>query len=146
MKPSVGRIVLSERDARRFYAKVGLPDGTGCQQWLASPDANGYGQFHLAGRTVKAHLVSWHLAYGEFPAAGLELDHTCNVRSCVRADHLEWVTHAENNRRIAARSERCRAGLHRWEDQVPLLHGAGRECRPCRNERKRRDYHERESV
>lgn len=138
-KPSVGRIVLTERDEQRFRAKVGLPEANGCQPWLVSCDADGYGQFRLGRRTVKAHQVAWWLAYGEFPP-GLEPDHTCETRHCTSVDHLEWVTHEENNRRIALRSDRCRAGLHRWDEQEPIMRGRGRECRPCRNAGKARRY------
>lgn len=130
---------LSERDEARFRVKVGLPDGNGCMLWLKSTDTNGYGQFHLNGRTVKTHLVSWTLAYGEFPA-GQEPDHTCRVRHCVMPDHLEWVTHAENVRRIALRREFCMAGLHRWSDWPVTLDRGNRVCQPCRAEARRTRY------
>lgn len=45
-----------------------------------------------------AHVVVWEEAHGPVPD-GLELDHLCRVRACVREDHLELVTHAENCRR-----------------------------------------------
>lgn len=137
--PSVGRIVLAAADVARFLVKVGPPDGDGCRPWLKSTDANGYGQFHLGRRTVKAHLVAWALERGEFPP-GLEPDHTCNMRHCVSPDHLEWVTHEENNRRIAVRALLCRAGRHRWDEQDPIVAGRRRECRPCRVERRRLKY------
>jgi hypothetical protein len=136
---AIGEIWLTERDEARFRAKVGVPNANGCMLWVKSTDTNGYGQFHLNQRTVKAHLVAWALAYGDFPS-GLEPDHLCTVRHCTTPDHLEWVTHAENVRRIALRSEFCRAALHRWSEQVPLYRGDARECRLCRINRRRARY------
>lgn len=46
----------------------------------------------------RAHRVVYESLVGPIPA-GLELDHTCRVRRCVNPDHLEPVTHAENQRR-----------------------------------------------
>jgi hypothetical protein len=140
--PSVGRIVLSEHDVTRFITKLDAPNEDGCRLWNRSLDANGYGQFHLAGRTVKSHLVAWALECGPFPP-GLEPDHTCNVRSCTTTEHLEWVTHQENNRRIAERSTHCRSGEHAWADPgVAIVRPVGRECRPCRLARRRLRYAE----
>jgi len=73
-------------------------------------------------RNVKlmAHICTWvwveagcttidelYLAYKEFRASGLVLDHTCVNSSCRNPDHLEPVTHAINcQRRNARRSPR----------------------------------------
>jgi hypothetical protein len=144
MYPTVGRIVLNAEATARFYSKLASSaDRNGCRLWMASTDANGYGQFatprSLGRRTVKAHLVAWQLERGGFPQ-GLEPDHLCNVRRCTAVDHLEWVTHEENNRRITERATHCRSGRHRWDEQVPIARGRGRECRPCRNAGKRKRY------
>lgn len=40
----------------------------------------------------------YEMMVGKIPE-GFELDHLCRTRSCVRPDHLEPVTHAENMRR-----------------------------------------------
>jgi hypothetical protein len=45
-----------------------------------------------------AHRVSYEVRYG-YIGDGLCLDHLCKVTSCVNPEHLEPVTHAENNRR-----------------------------------------------
>lgn len=45
-----------------------------------------------------AHRRNYMAVYGPVPA-GLELDHLCRQRDCVRPSHLEAVTHAENVRR-----------------------------------------------
>lgn len=52
-----------------------------------------------------------YLAYLEFRASGLELDHTCVEPACRNPDHLEPVTHSvnaqrANDRRHAARLAR----------------------------------------
>ena len=137
--PGIPQLVLTERDEARFRTAVSLPDELGCMHWRLSLDAYGYGQFRLPPRTVKAHLVSWTLAYGQFPPA-LEPDHLCVMRSCVTPDHLEWVTREENVRRAFARKETCRSGRHRWDEQEPIVNASGRECRPCRLLGRRRRY------
>ncbi|MFI2348057.1 HNH endonuclease [Streptomyces sp. NPDC019443] len=74
---------------------------------------------------------------------GTELDHLCRVRACVRADHLEAVTHRENTLRgdtIPARraiKTHCLRG-HPYNTEntyrSPKNH---RSCRSCRRERRR---------
>lgn len=58
----------------------------------------GYGSFHHNGKDRYAHIVAYEFEVGPIPA-GLELDHLCRVRHCVRPSHLEPVTHQENMRR-----------------------------------------------
>lgn len=91
---------------RRFWYKVADPDENGCTLWTGRADRSGYGSFRLAGRECKAHVVAYTYLIGPVPP-GLELDHVweqgCRSKLCVRADHLEPVTHSENMRRHAAR-------------------------------------------
>ena len=47
-----------------------------------------------------AHRAAYALDVGPIPE-GLTIDHLCRVRHCVRPDHLEPVTQAENTRRAA---------------------------------------------
>lgn len=71
-----------------------------CWIWIGPHTPKGYGRFHSpAGST--AHRYAWFIENGPIPE-GLELDHLCGVRCCVRPDHLEAVTHAENVRRAWA--------------------------------------------
>lgn len=70
-----------------------------CWTWTAyTSKQNGYGRVRRAGRTIETHIYSY---YGLEPVpAGLELDHLCRNRPCVRPSHLEPVTHAINMDRI----------------------------------------------
>ena len=52
----------------------------------------------VAGEKRLAHRVAYEAEHGPIPD-DLVLDHLCRVRNCVRVDHLEPVTQAENNRR-----------------------------------------------
>ncbi len=94
---------------RSFWTKVDRcgpisehrPDLGPCWNWTGRKSYLGYGQF---GRTWRgrcappAHRRHWIEINGPIPH-GLELDHLCRNRACVRLDHLELVTHAENVRR-----------------------------------------------
>lgn len=94
-------------DADRFYARVDKRPGDGCHLWMGRTDEDGYGLFDVNGRTVRAHHWAFE-AGGERIPLGHQLDHTCNVRACVKRAHLEPVTHRENLRR---RDARRRGGL-----------------------------------
>lgn len=67
---------------------------TVCWIWHGEKDKYGYGRIKRTGRRIPAHWV----LKGD-PPAGLEVDHLCYQRDCVRPAHLEYVTRAENMRR-----------------------------------------------
>lgn len=71
---------------------------TPCWVWQRALDRNGYGSIRIDGRTRNPHRIYWEQENGPVPE-GLELDHLCRVRSCIRPTHLEPVTSAENQRR-----------------------------------------------
>jgi hypothetical protein len=62
--------------------------------------------------------------------AGLTVDHICNNRACIRYDHLEAVTQAENNRRAAERRTHCKNG-HEYTESSTYHHDGARYCRIC---------------
>lgn len=110
-----------------------------CWLWTASKSPNGYGKFSVDCVMRMAHRVAYEVFVGPIPE-GLHVDHLCKVRHCVRPDHLEAVTQAENNRR--AFGGKCRAGLH----DMPPPTGRDRKCKPCRRAHDREKYRARQQV
>lgn len=101
--------VLDEFDAPRFWGHVDFNGGRAYQEdplvdldrvdgdcWLWSGwNSDGYGSFRVWGRIVVAHRIAYR-DLGHDLAETQDLDHLCRIHACVRADHLEPVTHAEN--------------------------------------------------
>lgn len=80
----------------RFRARIEAGDD--CWLWQGPPNGSGYGTFRIAGRTIGAHVMAVIFDGREVPE-GMEVDHLCFTPLCVRPDHLEVVTHDENQRR-----------------------------------------------
>jgi len=57
-----------------------------------------YNTVRIHGKQVYAHRVMYEQEVGPIPP-GLVLDHLCRQSTCIRPDHLEAVTNAENVRR-----------------------------------------------
>lgn len=151
-KPSKPRPTREER----FWPKVDKdgpvsdhrPDLGPCWLWTAYVDERGYGIFRWeSGRSEKAHRSAYLLSVGAIPD-GLELDHLCKVRHCVRPTHLEPVTHVENIRRgdysnngarMRARTE-CPYG-HPYDAENTMYKADGmRACRACKKAYSRAYY------
>lgn len=141
------KFAQTQTPVARLLEKVNKrPDG--CWIWTASGFWDGYGKFHLDGKSVRAHRASYELFVGPIPD-GLVIDHLCRVPRCVNPQHLEPVTVRENTLRspiasppmLGARTH-CNHG-HEYtpENTYVRPHGARlcRECGRLRAARKRRE-------
>ena len=84
---------VEPRDVERFWAKV---DMTGdCWLWTAATNRYGYGVFGIRGSGQAAHRVAHELEIGPLDK-GLDVDHTCHTRNCVKPRHLRAATRKQN--------------------------------------------------
>lgn len=141
-------LLLNESDLKRFWDKVDKESGdihpvleTRCWLWTAGLSEKGYGTFRFNGRMQKAHRLTYELRYGEIPK-GLEPDHLCSNRRCIRPEHLEAVTHRENIHRsngIAAKNAKKTHCLndHEFDNDNTYFNktSGSRQCRQCRKDR-----------
>ena len=80
-----------------------------------------------------AHRLLYESLFGPL-AEGLQLDHLCRNRACLRPSHLEPVTQKENIRRgwtARGKRENCLQG-HPLVDGNLVLYELGRGKRKCR--------------
>ena len=63
------------------------PGENDCWLWTNKPDRDGYGVATTTGKQWRAHRLSYRFHVGPIPD-GHELDHTCEIRLCVRPSHL----------------------------------------------------------
>lgn len=128
----------SERLAvtERFWRHVDK-SGT-CWLWTGSLSGSGYGQFWPGGRRgdlTGAHRFSWELHNGPIPD-GLHVCHHCDVKLCVRPDHLFLGTASDNNQdmtqkgRHASRTNpdwHVKGNAHPWRTH-PERFPVGEQC------------------
>lgn len=88
---------LTADELARFMRCFSRPN-EGCWLWTSNLADTGYGRFYYRGKLRLAHRFVYEHFRGAI-TCGLELDHLCRNRNCVRPDHLEPVTHQENMRR-----------------------------------------------
>lgn len=128
-------------DPQRFWSMVAkLPDAPGCWLWLGQIDAKGYGRLEFAGKAFRAHRLAAMLNGLDIPA-GMVICHKCDVRACVRPDHLFVGTVADNNYDMRSKgrdrywlSPICKNGHPMSGDNVQIrAHRAGprRFCKLC---------------
>lgn len=85
--------------AVRFWSHVAKSDG--CWLWTGAPDFEGYGRIKVGPRRmIGAHRCSLQLAIGRELTTTERALHRCDVRLCVRPDHL-YVGDATDNMRDA---------------------------------------------
>lgn len=87
---------------------------TPCHVWTGptsgSGRGGGYGRMSLNSQTVAVHLVVYTHFFGYIPGKK-QIDHKCNNRLCCNPDHLEMVSHKENQKRRVMRKKQI---LESW--------------------------------
>ncbi|WP_374460028.1 HNH endonuclease signature motif containing protein [Microbacterium sp.] len=123
------------------------PGPDDCWLWTNKPDRDGYGVAHAAGKQWRAHRLSYRFHVGPIPD-GHELDHTCEVRLCVRPSHLAPVaSNFENFVSKYLRQGRAREAAEQLAaDRVQEVNGRSRRAwhrrrRPCRSQSTSRCHH-----
>lgn len=146
---------LTEKDEKRFWAKVAPADERGCMLWTSAISGARYAVFTLERRTQLAHRISYTLAYGPIPD-GLVIDHVkargCRGPGCVAPLHLEAVTQLENMRRGRGGAwqrakTHCPSG-HPYAGENLILRKGGRRrlCRECNRAAQDRYYQRKKAA
>lgn len=87
----------------RVMKRTQVEDINGCWIW-SGPNSGrdgrgkGYPRMCLDGQTVAVHRVVFTHYFGYVPGRK-QIDHKCRNRLCVNPDHLEMVTHKQNQKR-----------------------------------------------
>jgi hypothetical protein len=101
---------ITEKQIRNFWNKVEKTDT--CWLWTGCGLRSGYGQLKVEGKMRLAHRVSWLIHFGEI-IDGLCVCHKCDVRECIRPDHLFLGTDSDNMRDMVMKGRGVKNGGER---------------------------------
>lgn len=126
---------------------------SGCLEWTAGRDWDGYGIVSIDGTSYRAHRVAYEIATGEKIPPGVMVRHSCDNPPCIEPSHLLLGSGLDNVRDREERGrgddrngERCPTAKLTWDKvrQIRALladgrthqsiadeYGVGRECITC---------------
>ena len=68
-----------------------------CLVWTGELNRGGYPVTTYQGKKRYVYRLTWERAHGPIPE-GMQVDHTCHVRACVKVEHLRLASNSENSR------------------------------------------------
>lgn len=100
---------MTDRDKRRFWAKVCISDHTTCWEWIAHRNKKGYGDFRIGNKKYVAHRVAYIMQKEELAPNALVLHH-CDNPACVRASHMFVGSNDDNIKDKMRKNRQSRTG------------------------------------
>lgn len=116
-------ITGAERERLDQLLRTHVDRSGDCWLWTRSLTAKGYGQIGVdlpvRWLTVSAHRLAYMLGHGLLllPASTL-IRHRCDAPACVRLDHLEPGTAAQNSRDMSERGRHRSGFVGLSEDEI----------------------------
>src|SRR5262245_9618721 len=127
---------------QRLETRVEKITESGCWIWMGPVNRDGYGKVGMNHKHLRRHRAFYEGLVGPIPS-GMQLDHVCLVRCCVRPDHMRLATARENTlapgseaitKRLGAKTH-CPQGHEYSPENTYVSKGPRRHCRACANER-----------
>lgn len=122
------------RKTKPFWDRIAIADNENeCWLWKQAKFADGYGNYTVNGKTMRAHRHAYELTYGPVPD-GLLVCHKCDTPLCCNPTHLFLGTPQDNildmHRKGRSASQKIAQGKHvsLTDEQVVdirLLHTQG---------------------
>ena len=132
----IAEILAMQTPMGKPYVGDFIVNADGCWTSVYATNVDGYAKLKRDGKVQFHHRRMYYLLKGDL-IEGMELDHLCRVPGCVRPDHLEQVTSAENVKRGLSGDLRppfthCKHGHEMTEANTYIQPSNGqRKCRVC---------------